>query len=74
MMEIVSLVTLCVVGCFDGRREVMSKSCWRVFKQGFKQGFAKTFWVGLALTVGLALGSFSPSYEVCGTKEISNEN
>jgi len=52
----------------------MSNSCWRVFTQGFKQGFAKTFWVGLAFTVGLALGSFSPSYEVCSTKEISNEN
>jgi hypothetical protein len=39
----------------------MSKAFW----QGFREGYLKYFWVGVALAVGLELGSYLHPYEVC---------
>ena len=39
----------------------MIKTFWHHFKQGFKQ----SFWIGMALGIGISLGSCSHPYEQC---------
>lgn len=39
----------------------MSKAFWI----GFRQGYMKYFWVGMAFALGMALGSYSHPFEVC---------
>jgi len=42
----------------------MSKAFW----EGFREGYLKWFWVGIALAIGLTLGSWSHPYEQCKRK------
>jgi len=37
----------------------------KAFWTGFKQGFSKTFWIGIALGIGILIGSWSHPYEQC---------
>ena len=39
----------------------MIKTFWHHFKQGFKG----TFWIGLALGIGISIGSLIHPYEQC---------
>jgi hypothetical protein len=39
----------------------MSKAFW----EGFKEGYMKFFWIGIAFAIGIALGSYSHPYEQC---------
>lgn len=42
----------------------MSKAFW----QGFKEGYMKYFWVGIALVIGIALGNYAHPYGQCKMK------
>ena len=48
----------------------MSKAFW----QGFREGYMKYFWVGIAFSIGLALGSYSHPYEKCKRMYVGLEN
>jgi hypothetical protein len=37
----------------------------KVFWEGFKEGYMKFFWIGIAFAIGIALGSYSHPYEQC---------
>lgn len=39
----------------------MSKAFW----QGFREGYLKYFWVGIALVVGWAVGTYFHPYDEC---------
>ena len=39
----------------------MSKAFW----SGFKEGYMKAFWIGVALAVGIVIGNYAHPYEVC---------
>jgi hypothetical protein len=39
----------------------MNKAFWC----GFREGYMKFFWAGIALAIGIALGSYAHPYEQC---------
>ena len=39
----------------------MSKAFW----EGFREGYLKTFWIGIALLIGIVIGSYLHPYESC---------
>jgi len=48
----------------------MSKAFW----EGFRKGYLKTFWIGIALVVGWAFGTYFHPLEVCERKHESLED
>ena len=45
----------------------MSKAFW----QGFREGYMKFFWVGIAFAIGIAVGSYAHPYETCKRKYLN---
>lgn len=43
----------------------MSDSYSPAFWQGFREGYMKAFWIGIAFAIGIALGSYAHPYEQC---------
>lgn len=37
----------------------------KAFRDGFREGYMRWFWVGIAFSLGIALGSYSHPYEQC---------
>ena len=46
----------------------MSKAFW----EGFREGYMKYFWIGIAFALGIALGNYAHPYEQCTRKGFTN--
>ena len=48
----------------------MSEAFWK----GFREGYMKAFWIGIAFAIGIALGNYAHPYEQCKRMYNSQED